>query len=628
MGQTLLINNDNTDADLINCTGSLVWGRGPRFENFQVIATGVKNAGAGLNLNFNSVVNFVEILQVMSYNTPVCFRLKNAELGGMTGCIAIGYSDCGVYFENTQPLGEGDFSIQGCTFNTGIATGQPMGIRQISGAGLRIVNNKVLGGYGGFMVQQAAANAGGPLIIVGNSVEGITNYGIGLFSNASANPFDYVTITGNEITQQGTIGAAIAIDNTGKFIRMVISGNNIMFGSGSSSGISIANSNEFTISGNTIGCFTTSTSFGIEIASACSNGVITTNRIFSNNTISNSSTTVYGDTGTGSNVLAIGPTLVTPALGTPSSATLTNATGLPIASGVSGLGTGVATALAVNVGTAGSPVVNGGVLGTPSSGTVTNLTGSGNFTATGGASGAIAATTLSASSTVSGTGFSTYLASPPAIGGTAAAAVSSTALSYSTTLTGGTGIVNLGSGQFYKDASGNVGIGVTPSYKLDIAGSLNTNSGVSFKRYTNTSAPGNGLLLGTTAKATASSGGEGIFTITSNDAANKFEGTIALITDPTAGNRRLAISAIEQGVAFRDVTLVESGGNVGIGTANANASAILDVQSTTKGVRMPNMTTTQKNGISSPAAGLMVFDTTLAKLCVYSGSAWQTVTSV
>ena len=38
-------------------------------------------------------------------------------------------------------------------------------------------------------------------------------------------------------------------------------------------------------------------------------------------------------------------------------------------------GTGVGTALAVNVGTAGAFVVNGGVLGTPSSGTVTNLTG-------------------------------------------------------------------------------------------------------------------------------------------------------------------------------------------------------------------------------------------------------------
>jgi hypothetical protein len=73
---------------------------------------------------------------------------------------------------------------------------------------------------------------------------------------------------------------------------------------------------------------------------------------------------------------------------------------------------------------------------------------------------------------------------------------------------------------------------------------------------------------------------------------------------------------------------LDSSGNLGIGTSSPNASAILDAQSTTKGVRMPNMTTTQKNAIASPAAGLMVFDTTLAKLCVYSGSAWQTITSV
>jgi hypothetical protein len=73
---------------------------------------------------------------------------------------------------------------------------------------------------------------------------------------------------------------------------------------------------------------------------------------------------------------------------------------------------------------------------------------------------------------------------------------------------------------------------------------------------------------------------------------------------------------------------ITEAGDVGIGTSAPNASALLDVQSTTKGFRLPNMTTVQKNAIATPAAGLMVFDTTLAKACVYSGAAWQTITSI
>ena len=82
------------------------------------------------------------------------------------------------------------------------------------------------------------------------------------------------------------------------------------------------------------------------------------------------------------------------------------------------------------------------------------------------------------------------------------------------------------------------------------------------------------------------------------------------------------------GQAAVECMRIDSVGNMGLGTSTPSASAILDVASTTKGVRMPNMTTTQKNAIASPVAGLIVFDTILAKLCVYTGAAWQTITSI
>jgi hypothetical protein len=79
-------------------------------------------------------------------------------------------------------------------------------------------------------------------------------------------------------------------------------------------------------------------------------------------------------TGSGSIVLATSPTLVTPALGTPSSGILSSCTGYAVGN-LTGTGTGVLTALAVNVGSAGAFVTFNGALGTPSSGNLTNCTG-------------------------------------------------------------------------------------------------------------------------------------------------------------------------------------------------------------------------------------------------------------
>jgi hypothetical protein len=72
--------------------------------------------------------------------------------------------------------------------------------------------------------------------------------------------------------------------------------------------------------------------------------------------------------------------------------------------------------------------------------------------------------------------------------------VSATSIAYSTTLTGGTGIVNLGSGQFYKDATGNVGIGTSlPGNNLTVQGTTATSSGIDL--VTTANAAGDGPLI-------------------------------------------------------------------------------------------------------------------------------------
>jgi hypothetical protein len=66
---------------------------------------------------------------------------------------------------------------------------------------------------------------------------------------------------------------------------------------------------------------------------------------------------------------------------------------------------------------------------------------------------------------------------------------------------------------------------------------------------------------------------------------------------------------------------------IGIGTVTPNASAVLDITSTTQGMLAPRMTTVQRNAIATPADGLIVYDTDLKSFYYYvsTTSTWTLI---
>ena len=192
--------------------------------------------------------------------------------------------------------------------------------------------------------------------------------------------------------------------------------------------------------------------------------------------------------------------------------------------------------------------------------------------------------------------------------------------------------------------AGNVGIGTTsPSFTLDVNGTARVSSILYFTNgntqiFQNSNdlyfAVGSGInrlvikstgniLIGTTTDAgfkldvNGTARVSGLLTVdnlTGNSVRASFFNTI-----------NNAITVFQSFTASGNAAFYNS---VSIGTTSTPvASAQLEVVSTTKGFLPPRMTTTQKNAIASPAAGLVVYDTTLAKLCVYT-TTWETITSL
>lgn len=148
------------------------------------------------------------------------------------------------------------------------------------------------------------------------------------------------------------------------------------------------------------------------------------------------------------------------------------------------------------------------------------------------------------------------------------------------------------------DTSGNTGIGINaPTARLHIKGSGSTSA--------------------TTSLLVQNSAGSEAFRV-KDDLSVSCAGTL------TGGNVVSTANMFFGNILYGNNWWAQSDGGTTIGQQAAPvASAILDIRSTTRGFLPPRMTTTQKNAIATPAAGLVVYDTTTNKLCCYNGSTWN-----
>ena len=194
-----------------------------------------------------------------------------------------------------------------------------------------------------------------------------------------------------------------------------------------------------------------------------------------------------------------------------------------------------------------------------------------------------------------------------------------------------TGIANMafGSQSLFKNTNGreNVAMGTGTLFE-NLSGANNTAIGTA-SLHKNTSsgntAIGHSSLFNNTTGSQNISIGYNSSTVNTTGANNTVIGSNANVFTPGLNNAT-ALGAFARVDCDNCMVLGSAAIRVGIGTSNPNVSALLDLNSTDKGLLVPRMTASQRSGIISPATGLLVYQTDgTIGFYVYNGTTWSGV---
>jgi hypothetical protein len=176
------------------------------------------------------------------------------------------------------------------------------------------------------------------------------------------------------------------------------------------------------------------------------------------------------------------------------------------------------------------------------------------------------------------------------------------------------------------------------AFYSNLTGISNTvigNNALFYSTGSNNTATGSGALFYNTGSNNTASGWRALFynTTGSNNTAIGYNAGVAdgngTISNATAiGNGAIVAASNTIQLGNTAVTNVNTSGTItaagmGLGVSTPTASAILEASSTTQGFLPPRLTTTQRDAIATPVAGLTIWNTTNTQLEVYDGSYWK-----